>query len=320
MKALIYYFLFFALSLQGCKVKQNSTQTDKYKSTVNVKYTKQEVQSYYFSGKVIDSRTNEALIDATVTIENIETKELWGALTDVDGNFLIKNLKVGTYRLKVDYSPHDLIDTFIEIKEYSNCVAEIRLYEIPMRLEKPIIYLYPNVKQALTVKLNYKGTLTHTYPKYPVNGWQVTAEPDGTLRDEKGQEYYALFWEGLPNDQIIPQDGFVIRGEETAAFLEEKLAYLGLNRREANEFIMYWLPQMEDNPYNFIQFSGKQYLEQAELYITPKPETAIRVMMLTQPLDIKISFPLQDLSPLKMTRKGFTVVEWGGSVINNLNL
>jgi hypothetical protein len=138
------------------------------------------------------------------------------------------------------------------------------------------------------------------------------------LWDENNQEYYALFWEGNPARQIIPQDGFIVSGKETASFLEEKLAYLGLNRREANEFIMYWLPRMANNPYNFIHFSGKPYEEQAALEITPTPETIIRVMMLTQPLESKMDYPLQDLRNLKKTRKGFTVVEWGGSEIKSI--
>jgi hypothetical protein len=128
-----------------------------------------------------------------------------------------------------------------------------------------------------------------------------------------------LFWEGTPYQSIVPNDGFVVTGKETAAFLEEKLAYLGLNRREANEFIMYWLPRMDDNTYNLIHFASKQYEEQAELIITPTPQSTIRIMMLTQPLNSKIDFPLQDLSLLKKIRRGFTVVEWGGSVINVIN-
>ena len=55
----------------------------------------------------------------------------------------------------------------------------------------------------------------------------------------------------------------------------------------------------------------------AELKITPQPETIIRVMMLTRPLTNKIDVPLQDLKPLHKTRKGFTVVEWGGSELNH---
>ena len=48
--------------------------------------------------------------------------------------------------------------------------------------------------------------------------------------------------------------GFVVKGEDTAAFLQEKLAYLGLTPREYNECIVYWLPRLEGNPYNLISF------------------------------------------------------------------
>jgi hypothetical protein len=188
-----------------------------------------------------------------------------------------------------------------------------------VQVDKPVIYLYPTEKQAIHVQLDFDGALTHTYPKYPADGWKVTAEPNGRLFDENNQEYYALFWEGHPKTEIIPHTGFVVPGEETAAFLEEKLAYLGLNRREANEFIMYWLPKMEDNPYNFIHFASESYEAQAALHIVPEPETVIRVMMLTQPLARKIEFPEQDLRYLHKVRQGYTVVEWGGSVIHTMN-
>jgi hypothetical protein len=110
--------------------------------------------------------------------------------------------------------------------------------------------------------------------------------------------------------------GFVVAGKETAGFLEEKLAFFGLNRREANEFILHWLPRMEDNASNLIHFSGKAYEEEAKLTITPTPESIIRVMMLTQPLKTKIELPLQDLSRLKKIRRGFTGVEWGGAEVD----
>ena len=41
---------------------------------------------------------------------------------------------------------------------------------------------------TVSVSLDYAGTLTATYPAYE-NGWTVTAEPDGTLYDENGDEY-----------------------------------------------------------------------------------------------------------------------------------
>lgn len=61
---------------------------------------------------------------------------------------------------------------------------------------KPVIYLYPEKKTAVTVKLNYAGELTCTYPAYN-DGWKVSASPDGTLTDAAGQTYNYLYWEGV---------------------------------------------------------------------------------------------------------------------------
>lgn len=186
-------------------------------------------------------------------------------------------------------------------------------------MAKPIIYFYPEETTELVVKLNLDGKLTHTYPKYK-DQWNVTAHPDGTLFDENGQEYYALYWEGENNHPFTLNEGKVVPGENTVAFLEESLETLGLNRREANEFIMYWLPKMENNAYNLIHFSTSEYEEMAELDIAPKPETLIRVMMVFQPLDAPMTILEQDLLPLSKTRKGFTVVEWGGKEIKRTTL
>ncbi len=181
---------------------------------------------------------------------------------------------------------------------------------------KPIIYLYPTAETTVQVKLDLvDGALTHTYPKYnPETGWKVIAQPNGDLFDPETQKsYYALYWEGERNEHIKPKTGFVIKGEETIAFLEEKLKLLGLNAREANEFIVYWLPLMENNAYNFIHFEQESYSESAKLMITPTPETLIRVFMQFQPLDSPRDVPPQEIKPIN--RKGFTVVEWGGTEI-----
>jgi uncharacterized protein YdhG (YjbR/CyaY superfamily) len=103
----------------------------------------------------------------------------------------------------------------------------------------------------------------------------------------------------------------VVKGENTADFLEEKLAILGLNWRESNEFIMYWLPQMENNKYNLIHFSTEEYTRDFPITITPRPDNFIRVFMVFEPLERAIEIPTQELKPAK--RGGFTAVEWGGT-------
>ena len=176
--------------------------------------------------------------------------------------------------------------------------------------EKPVIYLYPETTTDVTVKLDYSGDLTCTYPKYE-DGWTVTAEPDGTLTDEFGQTYNYLYWEGVDDVPFDFSQGFCVAGRDTAFFLENALAQLGLNRRETNEFIVYWLPRMEANPYNLIAFQTDVYTEAAQLSITPAPDTLIRVFMAWKPLDEPEEIPAQNL--IAPERTGFTVIEWGGS-------
>ena len=179
---------------------------------------------------------------------------------------------------------------------------------------KPVIYLYPEETMEVTVKLDYNGSIICTYPTY-YEGWTVTAHPDGMLINQKdGKEYSYLFWEGNSNIEYDMSKGFIVKGEDTAEFLRDKLEYIGLTPKEYNEFIVYWLPKMQNNPYNLITFQNKVYTDNAELEIIPEPDSILRVFMAYRPLDEAISIEEQNLEPFK--RQGFTVVEWGGTVVN----
>ena len=178
--------------------------------------------------------------------------------------------------------------------------------------EKPVIYLYPEDETEVSVKLDFDGELTCTYPAYD-NGWTVTAQPDGTLTDGSGQTYNYLYWEGVSNTEYDFSQGFCVPGGETAAFLEDALARLGLTRQEANEFIVYWLPRMEQNPYNLIAFQSDAYTDHARLTVTPEPDSLLRVFMAWKPLESPVEIPAQDLPAF--SRDGFAVVEWGGAEV-----
>jgi len=185
-------------------------------------------------------------------------------------------------------------------------------FEPEVRAEKPVIYLYPTENMDVTVKLDINGDLTCTYPAYN-DGWRVTASPDGTLTDENGHEYYCLYWEGEVDADYDFSNGFCVKGEDTAAFLENALAELGLNEHEANEFIIYWLPQMEQNPYNLIAFQTDAYTDAAELDITPVPDSLLRVFVAWKPLTNVLEIEPQEFEPFE--RIGFTAVEWGGAKV-----
>lgn len=182
----------------------------------------------------------------------------------------------------------------------------------PFASYKPVIYLYPEEETEVSVQLDLDGELTCTYPAYN-SGWTVTASPDGTLTDRTGQTYNYLYWEGETNAVYDFSRGFCVKGENTAVFLERALEKLGLTRREANEFIVYWLPLMQNNPYNIISFQTDRYTEAAQLRVDPQPDTLIRVFMTWKSSDAYIK--LEEQSLYAPERNGFTVVEWGGTEI-----
>lgn len=177
---------------------------------------------------------------------------------------------------------------------------------------KPVIYLYPQQETEVEVNLELEGDLTASYPDYG-EGWHVVASPDGTLRDpDTGRQYYCLFWEGTSRAKYDLSSGFVVPGADTAHFLEQTLAKLGLTQREADEFIIYWLPRMEGNPYNLITFQTRAYTDAAVLEVDPRPDTVIRVFMAWKPLEAPVEVEEQVLEAAP-ERQGFTLVEWGGT-------
>ncbi len=185
--------------------------------------------------------------------------------------------------------------------------------DAPVIYSKPLIYLYAEEETEVSVKLDFAGELTATYPVYG-NGWEVTAQPDGTLLNHAdGREYSYLFWEGEGMNDFDFSEGFVVKGENTAEFLQEKLEEMGLTARESNEFIVYWLPRMQENPYNLVSFQWGNYEEAAKLEITPEPDNMLRVFMAFKGIDEPVEVPEQELP--KLEREGFTVVEWGGTEV-----
>ena len=184
-------------------------------------------------------------------------------------------------------------------------------------VEKPIIYLYPTEETQVNVTLWTPENLSHTYPKYNSTKWRnVVAQPNGDLEDmDTWRKLYALYREWKTYAEENFEEWFVVKWEDIIPFLEEKLAILWLNEREAEEFIVYWLPQMENNEYNLIRFETKaQQDENMPLNITPTPDTVIRIMMDWKSINDPIDIPEQELNIPERT--WFTVVEWWWSPRN----
>ena len=266
---------------------------------------KNETEVFKISGIVYDC---EKLELAGSYIKNLNSKAETQA--DFDGKFSIE-VKLNDV-LEISFIQFE--SQKIKIKNKENLVINLKL-EHQIMVEKPVIYLYPTEKTAIDIKLNLKGKLLTTFPKYDKN-WEVIAEPNGQIFDKKTNRYYSsLFWDGtvdFPEDHYKYDDGFIVSRENLTNFFIEKLEYIGLNNQETNEFIQYWLPVLEQNNYNFIHFLvNDECNEIATLKVNPKPETTIRIYMEFYGLENFTRINEQQLP--KTERKGFTLVEWGGA-------
>ncbi len=210
-----------------------------------------------------------------------------------------------------------------KIEHEKNCSelkfgAKCNIEEIMVPVSyKPIIYIYPTQETKVQVKLWTPENLSHTYPKYnSEKWWNVVAQPNGDLEDmETWRKLYALYREWKSRNKTNFDKWFVVAWKDIISFLEEKLAILWLNERESEEFIVYWLPQMENNEWNLIRFETiEEQNESMPLNITPTPDTVIRVMMDWKAIDEPINIPEQNLTTPE--RNGFTVVEWWWSPRN----
>jgi len=224
-----------------------------------------------------------------------------------------KNCEKITYEIKgvnradnVDLTIGEVIPVKLENRIYKR-IREKRL------LKKPVLYLYPKEKTEITVKLKYYNDIKYSYPKYPENGWVVTADKNGKIY-YNDREYYSLFWEMYNYDDYLFNEGFLVKKENLINFLENSLKKLGFEDREANEFIIFWLPYLEENELNLIKFETVEYSKNQPIEITPKPDTLIRVMMIYRSASNKdINIKNQELKIVK--RRGFVALEWGGMKI-----
>ena len=179
-------------------------------------------------------------------------------------------------------------------------------------IAKPVLYLYPKKTAKVTISFEHPELLETTYPKYN-NSWEVKAHSNGDLYDDKGAYYYALYWDEKQVHSVDFSTGYYVEKDNAIEFLEKKLSYIGLSRREANEFIMYWLPILEKNEKNLVYFELTEERESYnKLNISPKPDSLLRLVIHIKKVDNKVDIPKQNLT--KFQRKGFVAVEWGGTV------
>ncbi|NQU28676.1 MAG: carboxypeptidase-like regulatory domain-containing protein, partial [Candidatus Marinimicrobia bacterium] len=85
------------------------------------------------SGRVIDATSGEPVINANVIVERMNT----GAATDIDGNFAITNLPVGTYTIFISHIAYE--DKRLSVKAEHNDPLIIKLSETFFQLNEVVV-------------------------------------------------------------------------------------------------------------------------------------------------------------------------------------
>lgn len=288
---------------------------------------------YVVTGTVIDGIYGGGLPGANVVIKGTEK----GTSTDLDGNYTItvsdtnsilvfsfagyETIEIGLTKKFVDTTGRYIVDlTLKQAKKQIEEVVKVG-YGVQKKTDvtcKPVIYLYPPKATNISLTVDYPGTLKTTYPPYRT-GWNVLAQPDGTLTDKAdGREYSYLFWNGetrYPDDHLTYDNGFVVGTDTAMVFLQKSLSKLGFTAREYNDLIVYWLPYMQKAKLNFVHFLvGADYNSISTNNVNPKPDSELRVFIEFKAVDTVFSVEPQ-VFPSTFVRKGFTLVEWGGSEI-----
>ncbi len=285
--------------------------------------------SYTISSTVKDEsiKTGNAKVVFTITNELgiVKKKKIIKFSADGDKKVFTTN-NVGAYSLNLKAGKHKfelyLDGSHYEIKTdsinfESQTKTGIKIFfenaTIHQTCRKPVIYLYNDSILNANVNLNFIGNLTFSYPQYN-NGWNVTVNTDGTISIDK-KNYNYLFWEGETDlSSTDMSEGFMVGKNDVISFLEGKLTAMGFNAREQTDFITYWAPQMMNNEKCLVHFMfNNEYSNYALLTISPKPESILRMFMVWKPITGLYSVKLHEQHIPAISRKGFTVVEWGGA-------
>ncbi|MBI5507481.1 MAG: hypothetical protein HY903_01890 [Deltaproteobacteria bacterium] len=185
----------------------------------------------------------------------------------------------------------------------------------PVMIRKPVIYVYPERKMIVRVALQVQGEVVAEYPKMTDGAWQMVATPEGTLFDPTTERRFSyLFWEATRPQgfAIDPAQAHLVTDKNAETFLEKACVAYGLNDKEKTDFVSYWLPHLEKNDMSLVQFlATDEYARYADLQVSPKPDTLIRMFMIFK----RTATAVQTGNPAlpKGIRKGYTVVEWGGT-------
>ncbi len=179
-------------------------------------------------------------------------------------------------------------------------------------LKKPNIYLYPESDLYLSVRIRFPlgGEITQSDPEY-YGGWDIFVDTEGMIN----HQYSYLFYECDIPDVFQRTEGWIIEQNDLTEFFQSNMEEYGFIEEEIQDFLEYWIPILDAKSYYEIFPQSKEILDQVvRLEFSHQPESILRLSYLINGTD-KPGSSLKTPDTIRFTRRGFSVVEWGGIVL-----
>ena len=203
---------------------------------------------------------------------------------------------------------------------------------------KPVILLYNenevmnNQEVSFHLTLNETMNIGSTYPHPTLSNennkkkkeyeWNCHYSSNGNesccqlIIDNKKFDY--LFWEGqCTNEVSIQGERIGIECNEISEQLEVLLMKLGLNERERNDFIVYWLPQLSSMKKIQVTLWNDSYEKEVALLKVSGFEQIHRVMLVFEEIESIDNLMSVENVKERERPKGKYVIEWGATILRN---
>jgi hypothetical protein len=193
----------------------------------------------------------------------------------------------------------------VEITGTGTCEHELLIelgYEVPV--DKPNVYLYPEAPTKVAVTIPAWKKITESEPRYPVDGWRVTAYPDGRLATKAGPRDYLFYELMFDAGRFQTEDGWCVPGATAQASIEDAMADMGFLPNEITDFADAWDPIFPAAAWMTVY---PQVDDLSALRIDPAPDHLLRAWFLVAEGCDAVVAP--QIAPVPRT--GFHAAEWG---------
>ncbi len=258
---------------------------------------------------------------ATVTLlryEGMNFVEGGEATANAAGDFSVPGVRTGNYTATARkvFSLGARYPLYLEAESeafFCDGKTLVGLDQLILRdvmVEKPAVYIYPEVPGRYQVELEFGAgiRLAASEPEYG-NGWDVAVDSAGRIDGTWDYLFYEIAMPGaprIPRGWCLPWDGLI-------AGLESIITDLGLVASEKDDFLAYWRSRLPRRDYYEINaVMGDDLDAWVKLAVDPAPDSTLRFWLFFRGSDEAVDLTEPVIPAFERT--GTTVVEWGGAV------